>query len=332
MALNRLAIDLGTANTIVIVQGKGVVIQEPTVVAVSPSEKRLLAVGNEAREMLGKVPEGIEARRPMKMGTIANYRMTEALLKKFISSALGQLRFFKPEVIISVPASITSVEERAVIQALNSAGAGKIYLLPEPIAAALGAELPIHNSTANMIVNMGGGTSEIAVLSMNGIVSSHSERVAGDSLNDAIQEYVKKKRGLLIGEKAAESIKINIGSAIKLSDPMEMQVNGLNLKSGLPDSITISSDEIAEIVKPILNKILRSIHSTLSKIPPELASDIIDKGIVLSGGTAMLRNVDVFFTDALGVPVHVVEEPLYCVVRGLEHALERIEDFKRSIK
>jgi rod shape-determining protein MreB len=332
MASTRLAIDLGTANTVVILQGKGVVIQEPTVVAVSPTEKRVVAVGSEAKEMLGRVPQGIEARRPLQQGTIASYRMTEALLKRFLNKALGSFRLFKPEVIISVPAGVTSVEERAVIQALTAAGAGRIYLLPEPIAAAIGAQMPIHTSAGNLIVNMGGGTSEIAVISLNGIVQAKSERIAGDALNEAIIDHFRRNHKLAIGEPTAENIKITIGDAIETKHPLTMEVKGRSLQSGLPESQEIDSNEIAKVLRPNLNKIITAVHDVLSKTPPELAADIIDNGIVLSGGTALLRNIDLLFTKALGVPAHIVDEPLFCVVRGLSAALDNIDILKRNLR
>jgi len=328
----RVAIDLGTTNTIVMVQDKGIVLQEPTVVAVSPSERKIIAVGQEAKEMLGKVPENIEARRPLRSGGIANYLIAEAMLKRFLEKALGRVRLNRPEVIISVPAGLTSVEERAVIQALNAAGAGKIYLLPEPIAAAIGANLPINTSSGNMIVNLGGGTAEIAIISLNGIVTYESKRGSGDAINEAIMNYVRKQHGLLIGEQMAEKIKIEIGSAVPLPQPLEMEVRGRNLKTGLPDTIKLNSNDVVESIKTVLSEIIYSVRNVLEKTPPELASDIIDRGIVLSGGTSMLRKIDELFTKAIGVPAHVVDEPLLCVVKGLTIALQNVDALKRSFK
>ncbi len=328
----RVAIDLGTTNTLVMVQDRGIVLQEPTVVAVSPSERKIIAVGQEAKEMLGKVPENIEARRPLKSGGIANYLVAEAMLKRFLEKSLGKIRFSRPEVIISVPAGLTSVEERAVIQALNAAGAGKIYLLPEPIAAAIGANLPINTSSGNMIVNLGGGTAEIAVISLNGIVTYESKRGSGDAINDAIINYMRKQHGLLIGELMAERIKIEIGSAVPLAQPLEMDVRGRNLKTGLPDTVVLNSNDVVDPIKSVLTEIIYSVRAVLEKTPPELASDIIDRGIVLSGGTSMLRKIDELFTKAIGVPAHVVDEPLLCVVKGLSVALENVDSLKRSFK
>ncbi len=328
----RIAIDLGTANTVVMLDNRQIVVREPTVVAYSKVDRKILAVGQEAKEMLGKVPEGVEASRPMQSGAIANYRATEALLKRFMQKAVGRNSFLKPEVIISVPAGITSVEERAVLQALNASGAGRVYLLPEPIAAAIGANLPIHESTGNMIVNLGGGTAEVAVLSLNGIVSYVSKRGSGDALNEAIQKYVKKKHGINIGELTAEQIKIRIGSAVEERKPIYMEVKGSNSKSGMPEMVTLDSNQICEAIRPVLIQIVMSAKDVLEKTPPELASDIIDRGIVLSGGTALLRNIDDLMVTALGVPAHVVDEPLDCVVRGLGFALENLDQLKRSMR
>jgi rod shape-determining protein MreB len=328
----RIAIDLGTANTVVMLESGEIVVQEPTVVAYSTNDRKILAVGLEAKEMLGKVPSGIEAHRPLKDGGIANYRATEAMLKRFIQKAVGKHNFFKPEVIISVPAGISSVEERAVIQALDAAGVSKSYLLPEPIAAALGAELPVYESAGNMIVNMGGGTIEIAVLSMNGIVSYASKRGAGDALNEAIIKLMRKKYELIIGEQMAEKIKIQIGTAVETIDPLEMEVKGSSAKNGLPERVIIDSNQLQAALKPVLTEIILAVKNVLEKTPPELTSDIIDRGIVLSGGTAQLRKLDELMVKAVGVPALVVDDPLLCVVRGLRIALQNTEQLKRSFK
>lgn len=332
MAGKRVAIDLGTANSLVAVLGKGIVVKEPTVVAISLDDRKVLAVGAEAKEMLGKVPGNIVARRPIRQGVIASYKLTEALIANLINKAIGRTRFFKPEVMISVPAGITSVEERAVIEAAASAGAGKIYLIPEPIAAAIGAKLPISSSAGNMIVNMGGGTSEIAVISMNGIVTYESKRVAGDALNDAIANHIRKTHGLIVGEQMAEKVKMEIGSAVPIDSPKEMEVRGRDATSGMPTSITLNSNDIVDPIKLVLNQIIASIKSVLENTPPELSSDIIDRGMVLSGGTAMLANIDELFTKATGVPAHVVETPLETVVFGICDALEHLDIIKRSLR
>lgn len=332
MFQKKIGIDLGTANSLVYVEGKDTIINEPTVVAISVEDKKVIAVGKEAKEMLGKVPENIIARRPLQEGVIASYRLTQALLKHFIDSALGGARLFKPEVMISVPAGLTTVEERAVIEAAVTAGAGKVFLLPEPIAASIGARLPISSSAGNMIVNMGGGTSEIAVISMNGIVAFNSERVGGDAVNDAITNYIRKHHGLLVGEQMAEQVKIQIGSAIKVDRPLEMEVKGRDVTTGMPRTLQINSNEVADAIRPVLNQIITAIKKVLEKTPPELSADVIDRGMVLSGGTAQIRNIDELFTKATGVPAHVVEEPLYCVIRGIAEAIKHIEVVRRSLK
>jgi rod shape-determining protein MreB and related proteins len=328
----KVGIDLGTANSVVAVIGKGIVASEPTVVAISPKDKRVIAIGEEAKGMLGKVPGDIEARRPIRQGVIASYKLTEMLFQHLITKALGRVRFFKPEIMISVPAGITSVEERAVIEAAVQAGAGKVYLIPEPIAAAIGAKMPISSSAGNMIVNMGGGTSEIAVISMNGIVTCESKRIAGDALNEALVNYIRKRFGLVIGEQMAERIKIEIGSALPMEKPLSMEMRGRDGSTGMPTSITITTNDIVDGMKPILNQIIVSIKTVLENTPPELSSDIIDRGMVLSGGTALLRNIDDLFTKATGVPAHVVEDPMHTVITGIMEALENLEIIKRSLK
>jgi rod shape-determining protein MreB and related proteins len=332
MAGKKVAIDLGTANSLVAIHGKGIVVREPTVVAISLDDKKIIAVGKDAKEMLGKVPGNIIARRPMRQGVIASYKLTEALIKNLLNKALGKNRFFKPEVMISVPAGITSVEERAVIEAAVQAGAGKVYLIPEPLAAAVGAKLPISSSSGNMIVNMGGGTSEIAVISMNGIVIYNSKRVAGDYINESIAAFIRKRYNLIIGEQMAENIKIEIGSAVIMKDPIEMNIRGRDAGSGLPISLTINSNDIIDPIKIVLIDIINSIKSVLEKTPPELLSDIIDRGMVLSGGTANLRHIDEFFTSASGVPAHVVENPMTTVIDGIMESLNHLSVIKRSIK
>jgi rod shape-determining protein MreB len=332
MFVKRIGIDLGTSNTLVLVEGKGIVISEPTVVAVSVEDRKILAIGIEAKEMIGKVPENIVAKRPLRHGVIASYKLTEALLKYFINKAIGKVRVFKPEVMISVPAGITTVEERAVIEAATTAGAGTVYLLPEPIAAAIGAKLPINTSAGNMIVNMGGGTTEIAVMSMNGIVSCDSLRVAGDALNEAIIGHIRKDKGLLVGEQMAEKIKISVGSAVEMEKPLKTEIKGRDSSSGMPRSMFVDSNDVVQAVTPVLKQILAGIRGVLEKTPPELSSDVIDRGMVLSGGTAQLRGIDELFTKAIGVPAHVVDEPLYCVAKGTGEALKHLDVIRRSLK
>lgn len=330
----KLAIDFGTANCIIIHNKKGVVVVEPTVVALSPKEKKVLAVGNDAKIMLGKTPAGIEAKRPLRNGGISNYRLAEALLRKFFNKSLGKIRLLKPEVIVSVPTGINSIEERAIVQALKAVGAGRIYLLPEPVAASIGAKLPIHTSSGNLIVNIGGGTAEIAILSLNGIVSFESLKLAGDAINEAIISFIKEKYGVIIGEQTAEKVKIEIGSAVHVSSAYnkEMEVKGKNIKTGLPVTLVIGSEELVTPIREVLDQILEAVRRVFSKTPPELMSDLIDRGIVLSGGTSLLKGIDELFTKSLNIPAYVVEDPLSAVAKGLSIALNDIEEFRRSIK
>lgn len=332
MLTKRIGIDLGTSFSRIAMEGKGVIISEPTVVAISTKEKKVLAIGTEARGMLGKVPSGIEARRPIRQGVIASYKLTEELLNDLITRSLGRFRLFKPEVVISVPAGITSVEERAIIEALVQAGAGKVYLLPEPVAAAIGAGMPIESSAGNMIVNLGGGTSEIAVISMNGIVTFSSKRMAGDSINDAIIVHMRKRFSIIIGEQMAEKIKLQIGSATLMDTPLELEVRGRDSTSGMPLSIKLTSNDVVEPIKLILNQIITSIKKVLEITPPELSSDIIDRGMVLSGGTSLLRNIDDLFTKATGVSAHIVEDPENTVINGIAITINNLENYKRAFK
>jgi rod shape-determining protein MreB len=328
----KIGIDLGTSNTVLGVVGKGIILTEPTVVAISTKDKKVLAIGVEAKGMIGKVPGDIEARRPIRQGVIASYKITEIFLHSLIDKALGRFRFLKPEIMISVPSGITSVEQRAVIEAAVQAGAGKVYLIPEPIAAAIGAQMPISSSEGSMIVNIGGGTCEIAVISLNGLVTFESRRVAGDSLNDSLINYIRKKYSLLIGEQMAEKIKIEIGSATLVDKPLEMEIRGRDNSTGMPTSINTNTNEIVDGLKPVLNQIILSIKNVLEVTPPELSSDIIDRGIVLSGGTAKLRNIDDLFTKAINVPAHIVEDPTNAVIKGILLSLENIESIRRGLK
>ncbi len=326
----KLGIDLGTANSVVFVQGEGVVLMEPTVVAIDLDTRTVIAVGTKAKQMIGKTPENIVARRPLREGVIADSRITEALLRYFYDQALGKSRLFKPDVVISVPAGITSVEERAVHKAANAVGSRTVTLLPEPLLAALGAGLPIHTSSGNMIVNMGGGTSEVGVLSLDGIVEYESLRVGGDALNEYIISYMKKKKGILIGEQSAEDIKNKIGSAVEVRDPKEMEVRGRDVGAGMPKSIMVDSNDIAKAIEFPLKRIIAAIKTVLEKTPPELSADIIDRGMVMSGGTAKLRNLDKLFSRATGVPCHVADDPLLCVVKGTGIALELLATGERK--
>lgn len=331
MLAKRIAIDLGTANTLVWVAGKGIVMAEPTVVAIGVEDNRVVAVGNEAKEMLGRTPGNITASRPMREGVIADYAVTEAMLRYFIQKVCGKIFLFKPEVMICVPAGVTQVERRAVLDASLAAGARMAYLIDEPLAAAIGAKIPIAAASGNMIIDIGGGSAEAAVISLGGVVVHKSVRVAGNKIDEAIASHMRKKHNLLIGDTTAEDVKIRIGSAIILPQMEEMEVKGRNNVTGLPKSVLVTSTEITEAIRPILLQIIGAAKGVLEETPPELASDIIDKGIVMSGGTSTLRNFDRLMTEITGVPCHVAEDPLLCVVRGTGVALENIDLYKRSI-
>jgi len=327
----RIAIDLGTANSIVYVSGKGIVLNEPTVVAMSIDDESVLAVGLEAREMLGKTPENITALRPLRSGVIADYLVTEALLRYFINKAVGRSRIFKPEVMISVPAGVTSVEARAVLDAAYSAGARLAYLIPEPLAAAIGTGLPVSEPSGNMIVNVGGGTSEVAVISLYGIVVHGSVRVAGNDLDEAVSQHIRRKYNLIIGENTAEKVKMEIGAAFPLLKEIIIEVKGRDSINGLPRTVSVGSGEIVQALAHPLSQIAIAVKGVLENTPPELASDIIDKGIVLSGGTAQLKNLDKYLSHFTGVPVHVADDPLFCVVKGIGSAVENLDLFSKSI-
>jgi rod shape-determining protein MreB len=331
MFIKKIGIDLGTTYTLVYVPGRGIVINEPSVVAHSLEDRRVLAVGNDAKEMLGRTPDTIVASRPLKDGVIADYRTTEAMLKYFINKALGGARLFRPEVMIAVPAGITSTERRAVIDATMAAGVKAAYIIKEPIAAAIGANVPIGSASGHMIVDMGGGTSEVAVISLGGIVANTSVRVGGNKLDTAIQEYTRRKYNLAIGERTAEEIKITIGSALYLEDKLTMEVRGRDMITGLPRTIEVTSDDVTDALQNELESILGAVKSVLYKTPPELSADVMDKGMVLAGGTSLLRNIDKLITQATGVQAYVADEPLLCVVRGTGIALDNLEAYKRSI-
>lgn len=331
MLAKKIAIDLGTANSLVYVSGKGVVLKEPTVVAVSEDDEKILAVGAEAREMLGKTPEGIIATRPLRNGVIADYLVTEALLRYFVGKVIGRSRLIKPDIMISIPAGATSVEARAVLEAAYSAGAKKAYLMPEPLAAAIGAGLPISEPSGNMIVNIGGGTTEIAIVSLYGMVVHGSIRVGGNAFDEAITQYIRRNYGLIIGVNTAENVKINIGAAYPLQKEKSMEVKGRDSISGFPKTVNITSTEVVSCLEPSLSSIANGVKSVLESTPPELSSDIIDKGIVISGGSAQLKNIDKYISSFTGVPVHLADDPLYCVVKGLGRAIENLEIFSKSM-
>jgi rod shape-determining protein MreB len=340
----RIGIDLGTANSLVWLAGEGVVLNEPTVVAVTVDDNRVVAVGNEAKEMLGRTPGNITATRPMRDGVIADYRITEAMLRYFLDRVVGRNRIFKPEVMICVPTGVTQVERRAVLDATLSAGARVAYLIEEPLAAAIGAKIPIAQASGHMIVDIGGGSTEAAVISLGGVVVHKSARVAGNKIDEAIAQWVKRKYNLIIGERMAETIKITIGDALPTSDgtagagtgdkdalPQGVEVRGRDAVTGLPRMVELTRAEVTEAITPVLHQIVGAIKGVLEETPPELAADIIDKGIVMAGGTSTLRNMDKFVTQLTGVPAHVAEDPLLCVVRGTGVALENIELYRKSV-
>jgi len=322
---------LGTANTLVFVPGRGIIINEPSVVAVSITDNTVLAVGNEAKEMLGRTPDTIVASRPMKDGVIADYRVTEAMLRYFINKVSGKVRLFKPEIMISIPAGVTSTERRAVVDAAVKAGAKSAYVVKEPLLAAIGAGIPIHSAQGNMIINIGGGTSEIAVISLGGLVVAHSARVGGNKFDQAISDYLKRKYGLAIGERTAEEIKIEIGSAIAQVKEDFMEVKGRDLMGGLPKTIRISSNEVTEGLQDELREVINAIKKVFNETPPELAADIMDKGMVLSGGGALLRNLDQLITKTIGVPCYVADDPLFCVIKGTGISLDNLDLYKKTI-
>jgi rod shape-determining protein MreB len=327
----KIGIDLGTANVLVFVQGQGITVREPSVVAID-SEDRIVAVGNEAKEMLGRTPGSITAIRPLRDGVIADYVVTEAMLRYFIKKGTaGKISFGRPDVLVSVPAGSTSVEKRYVLDAARQAGAGKAYLIEEPMAAAIGAELPISGPSGNMIVNIGGGTAEIAVISLSDIVVAKSHRVGGNRFDEAIALYIRRKYNLMIGDRTAEQVKIEIGSALPLEEELSMSVKGRDMIAGLPREVTITSTEIAEAMEVPLRNLTDAIRGVLEQTPPELSADIIDKGIVLSGGGALLRNIDRLITTVTGVATHVAPDPLSCVAKGTGTALEHFDIFAKSL-
>jgi len=331
MFIRKIGIDLGTATTLVFVPKRGIVINEPSVVAISTLDKNVLAVGDEAKEMIGRTPDTIVALKPMKEGVIADYRVTEAMLRYFINKALGSFRFFKPEVLVAVPAGITSTEKRAVIDAAMAAGAKAAYIVKEPVAAAIGANIPIGSASGHMVVDMGGGTTEIAVISLGGIVVNTSVRVAGNKFDMAIAEYIRKKYNLAIGEQTAEEIKIKVGAALPLEKLLFMDVRGRDMISGLPKTISISSNDVVEAIQDELSQILGAIKSVFSETPPELSADIMDKGMVLTGGSSLLRSIDKLITQVTGVSAFVADEPMLCVAKGTGIVLENLESYKKSI-
>ncbi len=328
----QIGVDLGTANVLVYVKGRGIVINEPAVVAVAQRDNSIVAVGREARDMLGRTPGAISVIRPMREGVIADYVTTEAMLRYFIGKVVGRMSMVRPEVMICVPAGVTGVEQRAVQDAAEAAGARRpAHLIPEPLAAAIGARIPVNLPQGNMIVDIGGGRTEAAVISMYGIVVSESVRVAGDRLDDAIAAYVKRRHNLVVGDRTAEELKIAIGSAMQLEEEATYQVRGRDQITGLPRTITVSSTDVTNAIQDQLGAIIGAIRSVLERTPPELASDVVDRGIVLSGGTAMLRNLDRMITEEIGIPCYVADSPMECVALGAGLALDHLDLIKRSM-
>lgn len=345
----RLGIDLGTANSIVYVSGEGIVLNEPTVVAVSIPDRTVVAVGNQAKEMLGRTPGNIVASRPMRDGVIADYVVTEAMLRYFIRKVMGRAYLFKPEVMICVPAGCTQVERRAVMDATMQAGARSVYLIDEPLAAAIGAGLPIGEAGGNMIVDIGGGAAEAAVISLGGVVVHQSTRVGGNKLDEAIANHVKRRHNLIIGDQTAEGVKIKIGNALEEADTdnksntgntasatrvasaTSLNIKGRDVVTGLPRTVSITAPEVTEAIRPKLMQIIAAIKGVLEQVPPELSSDIIDRGIVMTGGTSTLKNFPKLVTQETGVPAYVAEEAILCVAKGTGLALENLEGYKRAI-
>lgn len=330
MLARRIGIDLGTANVLVYVPKRGIVINEPSVVAVS-EDNRVLAVGNEAKEMVGRTPDTITAYRPLRDGVIADFRVTEAMIHYFINKVSGNIRLFRPEVMVCVPAGVTSTEKRAVIDATKAAGAKDVYIIPEPVAAAIGADIPIDSAAGNLVVDIGGGTTEVAIISLGGIVASNSVRVGGNRVDQSIADYIRKKYGLAIGDQTAEEIKVKIGSALPAEKEKTMEIRGRDMIAGLPKTITISSNEVTEAMQNEVDKIILAVRNVLEQTPPELSSDVIDRGMVMTGGGSLLRNLDKMLTKATGVPCHVADDALFCVAKGTGIALENLDDYKRSV-
>ncbi|MBI3019749.1 MAG: rod shape-determining protein [Parcubacteria group bacterium] len=328
---NKLGIDLGTANTLVYKPGKGVVLNEPSVVAVSAEDKKILAVGLEAKEMVGKTPESIIAYRPMKDGVIADYRITEAMLRYYIGKVLGPWNIFKPEVLISVPAGVSSTERRAVTEAALKAGASRAYIVKEPILAAIGAGIPIEEARGHMVVDIGGGTTDVAVISLGGIVEAKSVKCAGNRIDSAIADYIKKTFNLAIGDKTAEQVKIKVGAAVPLEEELSVIIKGRDFVAGLPRTAEVSTNEIVKAIDGELEEIVRAIKDVLQKTPPELSADVIDYGIIMTGGSSQLRGLPELVYRKTGVKAYLADDPMYCVAKGTGVALERLATYKKSI-
>ncbi len=327
----KLGIDLGTANTLVFLPGKGIVLNEPSVVAVSEEDNKIMAIGSEAKLMIGKTPDNIIAYRPMKDGVIADYRTTEAMLRYYIKKSLGKWNIFKPEVLVSVPAGVTSTERRAVVEAAVRAGAKNAYVVKEPILSAIGAGIPIQEPNGHMIVDIGGGTTDVAVISLGGIVACTSVKCAGNAIDSSIADYIKKTFNLAIGDKTAEDIKVKVGSAIVLDEEITTTIKGRDFVSGLPRSIEIKTNEVVKAINKDLREMIKTIKVVLQETPPELSSDIIDRGIIMTGGTSQLRNLQELVFRRTGVEAHLADDPMFCVAKGTGIALEHLDTYKKTI-
>ncbi|OGF74799.1 rod shape-determining protein [Candidatus Giovannonibacteria bacterium RIFCSPHIGHO2_02_FULL_46_20] len=329
--IKKIGIDLGTANTLVYIPGKGIVLNEPSVVAVAMPDNKVLAVGNEAKVMIGRTPDTIVAYQPMKDGVIADYRITETMLRYYIAKAVGRWNLVRPEVLVSVPAGVTSTERRSVVEAAVKAGAKAAYVIKEPILAAIGAGIPIYEPRGHMVVDIGGGTTDAAVISLGGIVSATSVKIAGNKIDQAIADYIKKQYNLAIGDRTAEEIKISVGSAIPVEEELVMTIKGRDILTGLPRSVDIRTNEVVKAIEPELRDIMKAIKQVLHHTPPELASDIIEQGITMTGGGSLLRNFPALVSRSTGVPANVAKDALFCVAKGTGIALEYFEEYKRSI-
>jgi rod shape-determining protein MreB len=329
--VTKIGIDLGTANTLVFIPGKGVVLNEPSVVAVNQQDNRIMAVGAEAKQMIGRTPDNIVAYRPMKDGVIADYRVTEAMIRYYMSKALGKWNILKPEVMVSVPAGVSSTERRAVIEATIKAGAKNVYVVKEPILAAIGAGIPIYEARGHMVVDIGGGTTDVAVISLGGIVASTSVKCAGNKIDHAIADHIKKTFNLAIGDRTAEEVKVRIGSAVNVDDELLLTIKGRDYITGLPRTAQVTTNEIVKAIDRELREIIRAIKDVLQETPPELAADIIDQGIIMTGGSSQLRNFPELVLRRTGVKAVLAEDALYCVVKGTGIALEHLDTYKKSI-
>ncbi len=331
MILKRLGIDLGTTNILICLPKKGIVINEPSVVALEAPDNKIMAIGKEAQSMLGRTPSSIIAAHPLKDGVIANYGITEAMLRYYIGKIGGNIRIFKPEIMVAVPAGVTSTERRAVVDACLSAGAKQAYIIKEPIAAALGAGIPIAEPSGNMVIDVGGGTTDIGVISLGDVVAVNSVRVGGNKMDQSLQNYIRKKYNLTIGEQTAEQIKIQIGAAMPLDDELQMEVSGCNTITGLPETIIVTTTDVVAGIKDVLFEMIDATKQVLQKTPPELAADVIDKGLIMTGGGSLLRKIDELFTKITGVPCQIAQDPLLCTAKGTGIAVEHLDAYKKSV-